>query len=231
MRLDTLSLANNARVQLQTLASSTASDSVAASFRRKRFARFEDLIASAGHAPLTILDVGGTQEFWEVMGFTNTPHKIVLLNLSATRVRHPNFVSLAGDARRLDGFTDQSVDVVFSNSVIEHLGTYASQQQMAAEIRRVGKKYFVQTPNYYFPVEPHFLCPFFHWLPFWARTWLIRKFSLGNITRKPSLEEALKTLSEFRLLKRAELQALFPDAAIHAEKIGGLTKSYMAVKY
>jgi len=179
---------------------------------------------------LTILDVGGTQDFWEVMGFTNTPHKIILLNLFATRVRHPNFVSLAGDARRLDGFADQSVDVVFSNSVIEHLSTCANQQQMAAEIRRVGKKYFVQTPNYHFPIEPHFLCPFFHWLPFWARAWLIQRFSLGNITRKPSLEEARKTVGEFRLLKKSELRALFPDAAIHAEKVVGLSKSYMAVK-
>jgi hypothetical protein len=164
------------------------------------------------------------------MGFTGTPHKIILLNLFADRVRHPNFVSLAGDACRLDDFADQSVDVVFSNSVIEHLGTWANQQRMADEIRRVGKTYFVQTPNFYFPVEPHFLCPLFHWLPFPARLWLIRHCSLGNITRKPSRAEAVKTLGEFRLLKKSEVRALFPEADLHGERLLGLTKSYIAVK-
>jgi hypothetical protein len=90
--------------------------------------------------------------------------------------------------------------------------------------------YFVQTPNFFFPVEPHFLCPLFHWLPFPARLWLIRHFPLGNITRKPSRAEAVKTLSEFRLLKKTEVQTLFPDADLHAERMLGLTKSYIVVK-
>ena len=218
------------RAQLQTLASSTTPDSLAASFRRRRFALFQELIASANGASLTILDVGGRQEFWEVMGFTDTPHRIILLNLFEVAVRHSNFISIAGDARKLEAFADQSVDVVFSNSVIEHLGTYANQHRMAGEIRRVGRKYFVQTPNFFFPVEPHFLCPFFHWLPFSARLLLIRRFSLGNITRKPSPELAAQTLDEFRLLKKSEMRALFPDAVLHAEKLFGLTKSYIAVK-
>jgi hypothetical protein len=215
---------------LQALASSKSSDSWAAAFRRKRFALFEDLLDSLGTSSVTILDVGGTQEFWEVMKFGGSPHKIILLNLFATSVRHSNFISMAGDARRLNQFADQSVDVVFSNSVIEHLGTYANQRLMADEIRRVGKSYFVQTPNFFFPVEPHFLCPLFHWLPFWARRWLIQRFSLGNLTRKPSQAEAEKTLSEFRLLKKSEVRALFPDAAIHSEKVLGLAKSFIAVK-
>ncbi|HWW03051.1 MAG TPA: methyltransferase domain-containing protein [Candidatus Acidoferrum sp.] len=218
------------RTQLQTLASSKSPDSMAASFRKKRFALFMDLIAADHHAPLTILDVGGTQEFWEVMGFVNTPHKIILLNLFETLVRHPNFVSITGDACRLNDFADQSVDAVFSNSVIEHLGTYENQLRMASEIRRVGKKYFVQTPSFFFPIEPHFLCPFFHWLPFPARLQLIQQFSLGNITRKPSRAEAVKTLREFRLLRKSEVKALFPDADIHSERVLGLTKSYIAVK-
>jgi methyltransferase family protein len=218
------------RAQLVSLASSTAPDSLAASFRRKRFALFEKLLGSLDRGPVTILDVGGTEAFWEVMGYGDSPHKIILLNLFAARMRHPNFSSLAGDARRLDRFGDQSIDIVFSNSVIEHLGTYPNQQRMADEIRRVGKTYFVQTPNFFFPIEPHFLFPCFHWLPFWARRALIRRYSLGNITRKPSVREAEKTLSEFRLLKRSEIKKLFPEAAIHPEKVFGLTKSYIALK-
>ncbi|HZI30785.1 MAG TPA: hypothetical protein VFF11_00505, partial [Candidatus Binatia bacterium] len=66
--------------------------------------------------------------------------------------------------------------------------------------------------------------------PFSVRRELIRRVSLGNITRKPSREAAEKTLSEFRLLKKNEVAALFPDAVIHSEKMFGLTKSYIALK-
>ena len=218
------------RGRLQTWASSSSADSLAASFRKRRFGLFQDLLSSLGRSRLTILDVGGQQEFWEVMGFTNTPHQIILLNLFVAPVRHSNFTSVLGDARHLDGFEDGSVDVVFSNSVIEHLGTYRNQQRMAEEIRRVGRAYFVQTPSYFFPIEPHFLCPFFHWLPFAARRRLIQTFSLGNLTRKPSRELATQAVNEFRLLKRSEMKALFPDAAIRSERILGVTKSYVALK-
>jgi len=191
---------------------------------------FHDLISSNNHFPITILDIGGWQEFWEVMEFTDTPHQIILLNLHEIRVRHPNFTSMVGDARKLDSFADKSVDVVFSNSVIEHLGTYADQQQMANEVRRVGKKYFVQTPSFFFPIEPHFLFPGFHWLPFSVRLLLIRRFSLGYIARKQSREQAMQTLGEFRLLKGNEMKALFPDASIYSESVLGFTKSYIALK-
>ncbi|PYM17031.1 MAG: methyltransferase type 11 [Verrucomicrobia bacterium] len=218
------------RQQLKTLASSTSADSMAASFRRRRFALFQDLISSLNHSPITILDLGGWQEFWEVMGFTDTPHKIILLNLHEIQVRYPNFTSIVGDARKLDTFTDKSVDVVFSNSVIEHLGTYENQKHMANEVRRVGKRYFIQTPNFFFPIEPHFIFPFFHWLPLSARLMLISRFSLGYIGRKQSREQAMRTLGEFRLLKKNEVKALFPDASIYSERVFGLTKSYIAVK-
>lgn len=218
------------RAQLLNMTSATAPNSVSASFRKKRFTLFQDLLESVGRKSVTILDVGGREEFWEVMGFTDTPHKILLLNLWEVPVRHSNFTSIAGDARDLQGFSDQSIDLVFSNSVIEHLGTWANQQRMAEEIRRVGKRYFVQTPSFFFPIEPHFLCPFYHWLPLWLRIQLIRRFSLGHIKKQPTPEAALTTLSEFRLLDKAEMRTLFPDAVVHSEKLVGLTKSYIAVK-
>jgi hypothetical protein len=219
------------RQLLKTLASSTSLNSLAASFRRKRFKLFHDLISRIEHTPITILDIGGWQAFWEVVGFSDTPHKIILLNTHNVNIRHNNFVSIIGDARKLDTFTDNSFDVVFSNSVIEHLGTYQDQQRMANEVRRVGKKYFIQTPSFFFPIEPHFLFPFYHWLPSALRVSLIRKFSLGFISRAPSKEQAVQTLSEYRLLKKSEMKALFPDAIIHSEKLLGFTKSYMAIKY
>jgi len=111
--------------------------------------------------PIKILDVGGTQIYWERMNFTGHDNVyITLLNLELAPVSNANFSSIVGDARDLKGFEDNHFDIVFSNSVIEHLFTLQNQQKMASEVRRVGKNYFIQTPNYYFPIEPHWLFPF-----------------------------------------------------------------------
>lgn len=76
-------------------------------------------------------------------------------------------------------FRNEEFDVVFSNSVIEHLGEYPQQRRMADEVRRAGKRYFLQTPNRYFPLEPHFFFPFFQFLPVSVRVWLLSRFHLG----------------------------------------------------
>ncbi|MCU0276568.1 MAG: class I SAM-dependent methyltransferase [Acidobacteria bacterium] len=215
---------------LISLASSTSPTSLAAFFRKRRFKHFRELIAGIDEQPITILDIGGWQEFWEVMGFAETPHQVILLNRYAVTTRHQSISSVVGDARDLRAFADNSIDVVFSNSVIEHLGTFEDQRRMASEVRRVGRRYFIQTPSFFFPLEPHFLFPFFHWLPIRFRIFLIRKFSLGFVAKKPSREDALRTVSEYRLLTKSEMKILFPEATILLEKIVGFTKSYIAIK-
>ena len=74
---------------------------------------------------------------------------------------------ISRDATNLHEFGDASFDIAFSNSVIEHLSTFENQARMAAEVRRVARAYWVQTPNFWFPIEPHFLVPAWHWLPGW----------------------------------------------------------------
>ena len=93
----------------------------------------------------------------------------MLVNLEAEERRHPNIDPRAGDATNLSEFPDGSFDVVFSNSVIEHLQTFGNQEAMAREVRRLAPVFWVQTPNFWFPVEPHFLTPAWHWLPVAAR--------------------------------------------------------------
>jgi hypothetical protein len=197
--------------------------------RRERFALFLELVDSLPK-PVKILDVGGTVNYWKVMGIQErTDLQVTLLNIVAEPVDIPRMHSLAGDARNLSQFEDGSFDVVFSNSVIEHVGDEHDQQRMADEIRRVGKNYFLQTPNYYFPIEPHFQCPLFHYLPEWLRVRLVKTFSLATYPRAKDTVQALAWVREIRILTPNQVKAFFPDANLVREKYFGLTKSLMAI--
>ncbi len=196
-------------------------------FRAKRFAFFKTLLQSVDEGkPIRILDVGGTQTYWERMNFTGHENVfITLLNLDVAPVNHANFSSIKGDACDLSAFADQHFDIVFSNSVIEHLFTWQNQQRMAAEVRRVARNYYVQTPNYFFPIEPHWMFPFFQFLPLGLRVWLTQKFSLGHYPRAVNRQAALQRVNEVQLLTEKQMKTLFPEGKVYREKLFGLTKS------
>jgi SAM-dependent methyltransferase len=141
-----------------------------------------------------------------------------------------NITFALGDARDMKQFADQQFDVVYSNSVIEHVGDFSDIRQMAIEVRRVGKRYFLQTPNRYFPMEPHFLFPFFQFLPRAIQIALVQNFSLGWIEQRPDRSQAAQAVDGIRLLSYRELSSLFPDGKVAREKIFGLTKSLIAYK-
>ncbi len=149
------------------------------------------------------------------------------MNVRKVPVSRPNFNSIVGDARDLKEFKENQFDVVFSNSVIEHVGDYNDQLQMANEIRRVGKRYFVQTPNLYFPIEPHFVFPFFQFLPVEVKLWLITHFDLGFYQKITNKQTALDAVTSIKLLNKKEFISLFPNAKIFEEKFFGLTKSFI----
>jgi hypothetical protein len=127
----------------------------------------------------------------------------------------------------MSGIADRQYDVVFSNSTIEHVGTWDDQKRAAAEIRRVGKRYFVQTPNRYFPIEPHFLVPGFQFLPVWLRAGLLSRTRLGWMPRAPDYMSARAEVEQIRLLTRREMCVLFPGASLHIERFGLLAKSFV----
>src|SRR5690606_23048953 len=115
---------------------------------------------------ISILDLGGTEEYWSDKSLIKEENiTITLVNLSAHPVSLPHLKSVTGNATNLSEFADQSFDLVYSNSVIEHLYTFENQKKMALEIQRVGKRYFVQTPNKYFFIEPHYALPLFQFMP------------------------------------------------------------------
>jgi hypothetical protein len=196
--------------------------------RQRRFAFFRGLL-DALPRPLAILDLGGTESYWLSMGFGGEPGlRVVLLNRRPVKVTLPGFSALLGDARNLEGIPDLQFDVVFSNSVIEHVGDASDQARMAVEIRRVGKRYLVQTPNFWFPIEPHFLFPGFQFLPLSLRAWLMHNMPLGNYPRVADRARARNRVASVRLLDERRLRMLFPEARIYRERFLMFTKSLIA---
>lgn len=202
-------------------------------FRQQRFAYFLQVLDSIAprEQPIKILDVGGVPEYWvDKLDRMARPVEITLLNLKAVQVDRDGFVSVAGDARAMPEFADGSFDVVHSNSVIEHVGQWSSMMAMASEIRRIAPAYFVQTPYFWFPIEPHARSPFLHWLPESWKVRIVMSRKCGFWTRSETVDHAMRTVQSSNLLDSAMLNALFPDAEIVSEKFMGFTKSLMALR-
>jgi len=195
--------------------------------RSARFRYFESLVESLPR-PLRIIDIGGTQSFWEKRGWTGREDvEITLVNLTAEPSAHPNINCVSGDATDLSEYGDRSFDVAFSNSVIEHLFTLENQEAMAHEVQRVAAAFWVQTPNYWFPIEPHFQLPGWQWLPETCRVQILRHRRCGRRGPYPDSREARESVREVRLMTRRELSRLFPGARIVPERFLGLVKSWI----
>jgi len=200
------------------------------SLRRKRFLIFETLLNGLDR-PVRILDVGGVMDFWNIIGYERLGGiRVTLLNLFEQVSLPPHFRSHVGDARCLRAYNPDDFDVVLSNSVIGHVGSFSDQKRMADEIRRVGRKYFVQTPNHYFPIDWRTLIPFFHFLPAKQQAWWLSHFPIAHCGRISSYPRALAWTGAVRNLTGRELKILFPESLIVPERLLGFTKSLMAIK-
>ena len=178
-----------------------------------------------------ILDVGGFPGFWQESHLV--VQRIDSLNLEYVAPPPPGQLplvrTLVGDGCNLP-FPDKSYDIAFSNSVIEHVDTQARQQKFAAEIRRIGRRIWVQTPAYAFPLEPHSLMPFLHWLPLSVRKRLFR-FTPAALMWSGDISVYINMMATTRILKKSEMRTLFPDCTIMTEKIFGVfPKSYIAFR-
>jgi len=174
-------------------------------FRNKRFEFLREKLEGLPK-PVNILDIGGLESFWTNRGYGNNPdYRITILNLEKGETSFSNFTRIAGDAVDLNEISDQEFDVAFSNSVIEHLYTKENQIRMATEIKRVGKYHFIQTPNKYFFVEPHYVLPFFDFLPATAKYFILTKTKLSRLKRW-NYADAKQYITEIRLLSFSEFK-------------------------
>jgi ubiquinone/menaquinone biosynthesis C-methylase UbiE len=172
-----------------------------------------------------ILDVGGTLWPWTEL---NPAGELTILNISPSKIASPNpsWRFVKGDGTALQ-FEDKHFDLVFSNSVIEHVGNLDMQLLFAKEMMRCGKSIYLQTPNKFFFIEPHLIAPFMHWMPFSITRYLVRWFSVWGLVAKPSQEEIDDFLNHTRLLNENEIKELFPGCNIAKEMVLGMTKSFI----
>lgn len=186
--------------------------------RRRRMRVCERVMALDGGP--RILDLGGKAAIWDdVAGSLD----ITIVNLPGARhvakPTHHRIRYVEGDACRVEQFADGAFDVVFSNSVIEHVGPGPRIAEFANEVRRLGRSYWVQTPCQWFPIEAHCGMPFW-----WFYPEALRRHFLSRWRRK--LPGWTKMIEETRVLSRRQLEHLFPGAEAHVERFLGIPKSY-----
>ena len=189
--------------------------------RRRRMRQLSLLNLKSGER---VIDLGGTCAIWE---YVETPLDITIVNLPGVDVReagqsHHRFHFVTGDATALD-YPDDHFDVVFSNSVIEHVGGEQKERDFAREVRRLAPAYQVQTPSIWFPLEPHTGVPFWWALPRGIRNRIIA----GWRTKLPEWSEMVEGTT---VITRRKLRDYFPDAKLITERVAGIPKSYTAFR-
>lgn len=197
--------------------------SISDTLRRKRFEKF--MLILRVKESVTILDVGGYQYFWEGSGLEKS---VTIINIRLPKFQPKSYRWIQGDARRMSMFEDNTFDIAFSNSVIEHVGGFEKQKQMAKEIQRVATKYWVQTPYKHFPIEPHFVFPFYQYLPLKWRVFIAKNWPF-SFAKKLHLDPIFEAQHIWPLNYR-KMQTLFVGANIYRERFLGITKSLIAVR-
>jgi hypothetical protein len=204
--------------------------------------RFRQLVERfPGLGDMRVVDLGGEAQTW--LEASVRPREVVLLNIpwmaraqqarldedGETAVR-----AVGGDACEPPAeLTGQEFDLVFSNSVIEHVGGHQRRAAFAHAVHSLAEHHWVQTPNRYFPIEPHWLFPGFQFLPARARAEVQRRWPAGHFAAlrgKQDDRDVMRDVLEVELVSKAEMRWYFPDSELVPEKVGPLTKSWIAVR-
>ncbi|TKA11617.1 SAM-dependent methyltransferase [Actinacidiphila oryziradicis] len=195
--------------------------------RARRWAELQKRFPALGE--MRVLDLGGVPESWRLAPVR--PVEVVTVNLDSRILSadEPGVTPLVGDAcappvrLRAERF-----DLVYSNSLFEHVGGHANRLRLAETVHRMSGRHWIQTPNRYFPIEPHWVFPGFQFLPVRARAEVSRHWPFGNI-RSASFASAVDDVAWVELLSATEMRQYFPDSEIWRERIAGLPKSLVAV--
>ena len=198
-----------------------------ARFRAARFRQVQAIIDRlvARHGEIRVLDAGGRAEYWNMLSPAVADHvHLTILNYSSELADysqntdpHVRYENVTGDACNMPQYADGEFHLVHSNSVIEHVGSYGRMIAFADEIRRVAQTYYVQTPNFWFPIDPHIAFPILHWLPDAVRLAVHTRWPAG-LVKKMTFSEAASLIDECRMISQKTMRRLFPEAQHSAER-------------
>jgi hypothetical protein len=176
---------------------------------------------------MKVLDLGGTMQWW--LRAPVRPRHVTIVNLEPSE-EAPWLTVITGDACEADRLVaGQSFDLVFSNSLIEHVGGHKARSALAHVIRSLAPRYLVQTPYRYFPIEPHWLFPGMQFLPLPVRWTIASRWPLGH-TRGWSEEQSLSEVMSTELLGATEMRTYFPDGQLYWERFLGVRKSMIVIR-
>jgi len=207
--------------------------------REQRLKRFNEFMRGAT-GRTRLIDLGGTVKFWETWGLAKQPLLDVTLVNNHDRdkchandpIKLPNIHRLNADVLTLSAADFAEYDVIFSNSLIEHLPGRELQRQLARAIVDSGRPYFLQTPNKRSPLDPHFprpYVPFFAAYPRALQARLLSWSALGSSSASPSYDAALVRLQNYYPLTTRDVRQLFPQARIVLERPLGVPMSIIAM--
>ena len=201
-------------------------------FRRGRMRVFLDLLGPPTDRPIRVLDIGGTVSYWRATEdmWKPWPLHFTIVNLGVEPGEDGPYSLRPGNACAMPEYDDNTFDIVHSNSVIEHVGHWPEMAAMAGEVRRLAPKYYLQTPNFWFPVEPHYRAVGFQWLPESMRAWLLTNHRFGFRGPTRDYDEAMRSIQTVNLVSSRQMRALFPDAELKLERVLGLAKSLIATR-
>jgi hypothetical protein len=181
-------------------------------------------------AEMRVLDLGGTARSWHAAPVRPTHVVTVNLDSASAQCPEPGVTSVLADAcdpSLIRLLSAERFDLVYSNSLMEHVGGHFRRQQFAEAVQLFADRHWVQTPYRYFPVEPHWLFPGMQWLPFRARVAVSERWPHGHI-RPGDRDRATMDVEEVELLSATEMRSYFPDSRIWFERFAGLPKSLVA---
>jgi hypothetical protein len=204
-----------------------APGSVGARYRARRWTWLRESFPDLDR--MSVIDLGGTADAW--LRAPVRPMAVHTVNLEPPPDDLPSWLraDLADACELPQAIRSESYDLVFSNSVIEHVGGHARRQRFADTVHALADLHWVQTPYRYFPVEPHWLFPGGQFLPAKGRATVVRRWPLvhtPHIDRDTALAEALGV----ELLSVTDLRYYFPDSVVRFDRLAGLVKSLIAVK-
>lgn len=198
--------------------------------RARRWGLFHQLFTEIEN--MNVLDLGGTTEFWRTAPIR--PKHVTLINLDKDKEpTAKSILAITGDAcRAADVLRNHQVtpefDLVFSNSLIEHVGGHSKRLELADQVKTLAPRHWIQTPYRYFPIEPHWVFPAMQFMPTAARVQIALRWPLGG--KPDNKETARRSVMWTELLSMTDIREYFPESTILHEQFLGLTKSLIAVR-